>query len=153
MSIMFVYFCILILFCPCKHFVFNMMFSMHNLSLSNTLFCMDNIYPLNISCHKFLVTNDYQNNINSKYGTDCRYTKQSWQKKKKNAKCVITAKLHSIHVYLPVINLFPWDLTLEQLASKLYWYDTLGKAVRDKHSYNWIFYSIMNTFLCLRSFY
>lgn len=119
-----------------------MMFSMHNLSLSNTLFCMDNIYPLNISCHKFLVTNDYQNNINSKYGTDCRYTKQSWQKK--NAKCVITAKLHSI--YLPVINLFPWDLTLEQLASKLYWYDTLGKAVRDKHSYNWKFYSIMNSF-------
>lgn len=41
------------------------MFSTHNLSLSNTLFCMDNIYPLNISCHKFLVTNDNQNNINS----------------------------------------------------------------------------------------
>lgn len=24
------------------------------------------------------------------------------------------------YIYLPVINLFPWDLTLEQLASKLY---------------------------------
>lgn len=47
-------------------------------------------------------------------------TQNKADKKKKNAKCVITAKLHSIHVYLPVINLFPWDLTLEQLASKLY---------------------------------
>lgn len=51
----------------------------------------------------------------------------------KKCQCMIIAKLHSI--YLPVINLFPWDLTLEQLASKLYLYDTLGKAVGDKNSY------------------
>lgn len=36
----------------------------------------------------------------------------------KKCQCMIIAKLQSI--YLPVINLFPWDLTLEQLASKLY---------------------------------
>lgn len=47
-------------------------------------------------------------------------TQNKADKKKINAKCVITTKLHNIHVYLPVINLFPWDLTLEQLASKLY---------------------------------
>lgn len=125
-----------------------MMIFMHNWSLSNTVFCMDNICRLNMGCQKFLVTNDSQNNINSKYGTDCLYTKQSCRKK---CQCMIIAKLQSI--YLPVINLFPWDLTLEQLASKLYWCDTLGKAVRDNNSYNWIFYSIMNTFLCVRFVY
>lgn len=133
-----------ILFCPCKHFVLWW--------FSCTIEVYQILYFVWITSVVWIwvATNSWSRmtikiiSIQNMAQIVCTQNKAA----EKKCQCMIIAKLQSI--YLPVINLFPWDLTLEQLASMLYWYDTLGKAVRDKNSYNWIFYSIMNTFLCVR---
>lgn len=136
-----------ILFCPCKHFVLWW--------FSCTIEVYQILYFVWITSVVWIwvVTNSWSRmtikiiSIQNMAQIVCTQNKAA----EKKCQCMIIAKLQSI--YLPVINLFPWDLTLEQLASMLYWYDTLGKAVRDKNSYNWIFYSIMNTFLWVRFVY
>lgn len=136
-----------ILFCPCKHFVLWW--------FSCTIEVYQILYFVWITSVIWIwvVTNSWSRMtikiISIQNMAQIVFTQNKAAEKK--CQCMIIAKLQSI--YLPVINLFPWDLTLEQLASMLYWYDTLGKAVRDKNSYNWIFYSIMNTFLCVRFVY
>lgn len=136
-----------ILFCPCKHFVLWW--------FSCTIEVYQILYFVWITSVVWIwvVRNSWSRmtlkiiSIQNMAQIVCTQNKAA----EKKCQCMIIAKLQSI--YLPVINLFPWDLTLEQLASMLYWYDTLGKAVRDKNSYNWIFYSIMNTFLWVRFVY
>lgn len=136
-----------ILFCPCKHFVLWW--------FSCTIEVYQILYFVWITSVVWIwvVTNSWSRmtikiiSIQNMAQIVCTQNKAA----EKKCQCMIIAKLQSI--YLPVINLFPWDLTLEQLASMLYWYDTLGKAVRDKNSYNWIFYSLMNTFLWVRFVY
>lgn len=136
-----------ILFCPCKHFVLWW--------FSCTIEVYQILYFVWITSVVWIwvVTNSWSRmtikiiSIQNMAQIVCTQNKAA----EKKCQCMIIAKLQSI--YLPVINLFPWDLTLEQLASMLYWYDTLGKAVRDKNSCNWIFYSIMNTFLWVRFVY
>lgn len=136
-----------ILFCPCKHFVLWW--------FSCTIQVYQILYFVWITSVVWIwvVTNSWSRmtikiiSIQNMAQIVCTQNKAA----EKKCQCMIIAKLQSI--YLPVINLFPWDLTLEQLASMLYWYDTLGKAVRDKNSYNWIFYSLMNTFLWVRFVY
>lgn len=136
-----------ILFCPCKHFVLWW--------FSCTIQVYQILYFVWITSVVWIwvVTNSWSRMtikiISIQNMAQIVLTQNKVAEKK--CQCMIIAKLHSI--YLPVINLFPWDLTLEQLASKLYLYDTLGKAVGDKNSYYWIFYSIMNTFLCVRFVY
>lgn len=136
-----------ILFCPCKHFVLWW--------FSCTIEVYQILYFVWITSVVWIwvVRNSWSRmtlkiiSIQNMAQIVCTQNKAA----EKKCQCMIIAKLQSI--YLPVINLFPWDLTLEQLASMLYWYDTLGKAVRDKNSYNWIFYSTMNTFLWVRFVY
>lgn len=136
-----------ILFCPCKHFVlwwFSCTIEVYQILYFVWITSVIWIWVVRNSWSRMTLKII---SIQNMAQIVCTQNKAA----KKKCQCMIIAKLQSI--YLPVINLFPWDLTLEQLASMLYWYDTLGKAVRDKNSYNWIFYSIMNTFLWVRFVY
>lgn len=136
-----------ILFCPCKHFVlwwFSCTIEVYQILYFVWITSVIWIWVVRNSWSRMTLKII---SIQNMAQIVCTQNKAA----EKKCQCMIIAKLQSI--YLPVINLFPWDLTLEQLASMLYWYDTLGKAVRDKNSYNWIFYSIMNTFLCVRFVY
>lgn len=136
-----------ILFCPCKHFVlwwFSCTIQVYQILYFVWITSVIWIWVVRNSWSRMTLKIISIQNM-----AQIVFTQNKAAEKK--CQCMIIAKLQSI--YLPVINLFPWDLTLEQLASKLYWYDTLGKAVRDKNSYNWIFYSLMNTFLWVRFVY
>lgn len=136
-----------ILFCPCKHFVlwwFSCTIQVYQILYFVWITSVIWIWVVRNSWSRMTLKII---SIQNMAQIVCTQNKAA----EKKCQCMIIAKLQSI--YLPVINLFPWDLTLEQLASMLYWYDTLGKAVRDKNSYNWIFYSIMNTFLWVRFVY
>lgn len=136
-----------ILFCPCKHFVlwwFSCTIEVYQILYFVWITSVIWIWVVRNSWSRMTLKII---SIQNMAQIVCTQNKAA----EKKCQCMIIAKLQSI--YLPVINLFPWDLTLEQLASMLYWYDTLGKAVRDKNSYNWIFYSIMNTFLWVRFVY
>lgn len=136
-----------ILFCPCKHFVlwwFSCTIEVYQILYFVWITSVIWIWVVRNSWSRMTLKIISIQNM-----AQIVFTQNKAAEKK--CQCMIIAKLQSI--YLPVINLFPWDLTLEQLASMLYWYDTLGKAVRDKNSYNWIFYSLMNTFLWVRFVY
>lgn len=136
-----------ILFCPCKHFVlwwFSCTIEVYQILYFVWITSVIWIWVVRNSWSRMTLKII---SIQNMAQIVCTQNKAA----EKKCQCMIIAKLQSI--YLPVINLFPWDLTLEQLASMLYWYDTLGEAVRDKNSCNWIFYSIMNTFLWVRFVY